>query len=70
MKYSLISQDWIADCVEIIHEAYISNEHIHDPSQCVAMVTSDELLTILLQDAIIALGGCDKTGKTVVDAVH
>ncbi len=22
MKYSLISRDWIADCVEIMHEAY------------------------------------------------
>jgi len=36
MKYSLISRDWIADCVEIMHEAYAA-------------------------DAIIALGGCDKT---------
>jgi len=22
MRYSLISRDWIADCVEIMHEAY------------------------------------------------
>ena len=22
MKYSLISRDWIADCIEIMHEAY------------------------------------------------
>lgn len=36
MRYSLISRDWIADCVEIMHEAYAA-------------------------DAIIALGGCDKT---------
>ena len=34
------------------------------------MVTSDELLIILLQYAIIALGGCDKTGKMVVNVVH
>jgi dihydroxy-acid dehydratase len=36
MKYSLISRDWIADCVEIMHEAYAA-------------------------DAVIGLGGCDKT---------
>lgn len=36
MKYSLVSRDWIADCIEIMHEAYSA-------------------------DAIIALGGCDKT---------
>lgn len=36
MKYSLVSRDWIADCVEIMHEAYSA-------------------------DAIVALGGCDKT---------
>jgi len=24
MRYSLISRDWIADCVEIMHEAYSS----------------------------------------------
>jgi len=24
MRYSLISRDWIADCVEIMHEAYAS----------------------------------------------
>ncbi|XP_064384932.1 dihydroxy-acid dehydratase-like isoform X1 [Halichondria panicea] len=36
MRYSLISRDWIADCVEIMHEAYAA-------------------------DAVIALGGCDKT---------
>lgn len=22
MRYSLISRDWVADCVEIMHEAY------------------------------------------------
>ena len=69
MKYSLISRDWIADCVEIMHEAYaaVSKYMIH-PGVCCHGYT-DELLTILLQDAIIALGGCDKTGKMVVDAV-
>jgi len=24
MRYSLISRDWIADCAEIMHEAYSS----------------------------------------------
>lgn len=36
MRYSLISRDWIADCVEIMHAGYAA-------------------------DAIISLGGCDKT---------
>ena len=36
MRYSLISRDAIADCIEIMHEGYFA-------------------------DAIITLGGCDKT---------
>ena len=36
MRYSLISRDYIADCIEIMHEGYYA-------------------------DAIITLGGCDKT---------
>ena len=24
MRYSLISRDWIADCIEIMHEAYFA----------------------------------------------
>ena len=36
MRYSLISRDTIADCIEIMHEGYFA-------------------------DAIITLGGCDKT---------
>ena len=36
MKYSLISRDYIADCVEIMHKGYMA-------------------------DALITLGGCDKT---------
>ncbi|XP_062513122.1 dihydroxy-acid dehydratase-like [Corticium candelabrum] len=36
MKYSLVSREWIADCVEIMHQAYSA-------------------------DAVIAVGGCDKT---------
>lgn len=36
MRYSLISRDYIADCMEIMHEGYMA-------------------------DAIITLGGCDKT---------
>ena len=36
MRYSLISRDSIADCIEIMHEGYFA-------------------------DAIITLGGCDKT---------
>lgn len=36
MRYSLISRDYIADCIEVMHEGYSA-------------------------DAIITLGGCDKT---------
>lgn len=36
MRYSLISRDYIADCIEIMHEGYMA-------------------------DAMITLGGCDKT---------
>lgn len=36
MRYSLISRDYIADCIEIMHEGYAA-------------------------DAMITLGGCDKT---------
>ncbi len=45
MKYSLISRDWIADCVEIMHEAYAA----------VSMCT----LTTMLSYAIIDNGGFD-----------
>lgn len=41
MRYSLISRDWVADCVEIMHEAYQA-------------------------DAMVTLGGCDKTVPGVV----
>ena len=36
MRYSLVSRDYIADCIEIMHEGYAA-------------------------DAMITLGGCDKT---------
>ena len=36
MRYSLISRDYIADCIEVMHEGYAA-------------------------DAMITLGGCDKT---------
>ena len=59
MRYSLISRDWIADCVEIMHEAY----------SAVGLVTKSNnyhqkliFSSTFIQDAIIALGGCDKTG--------
>lgn len=41
MRYSLVSRDYIADCIEIMHNGYFS-------------------------DAIITLGGCDKTVPGVV----
>lgn len=44
MKYSLPSRDWIADCIEIMHEGYRA-------------------------DAIITLGGCDKTQPGVVMSI-
>ena len=59
MRYSLISRDWIADCVEIMHEAYsaVSNAY----KQTVNIMYVQMLLCV--QDAVISLGGCDKTGK-------
>ncbi len=39
MRYSLISRDWIADCVEIMHEAYAAVSTIII-SFTVAMVSS------------------------------
>ena len=41
MKYSLISRDYIADCIEVMHEGYMA-------------------------DAIITIGGCDKTVPAAV----
>ena len=35
MRYSLISRDWIADCAEIMHEAYSSVSI----AKCLAMST-------------------------------
>ena len=38
MRYSLISRDWIADCAEIMHEAYsaVSNtcDQTHENQPC------------------------------------
>lgn len=41
MKYSLISRDYIADCIEIMHEGYLA-------------------------DAMLTIGGCDKTVPAAV----
>ena len=60
MRYSLVSRDWIADCVEIMHEAYAAVS----PMQCTCSVCMTSYCSICsIQDAIIALGGCDKTGR-------
>ena len=44
MRYSLISRDWIADCVEIMHEAYsaVSNAYV----QAVNMLYVQMLLCV------------------------
>jgi len=68
MKYSLISRDWIADCVEIMHEAYaaVSKYMVLPIICCHGYISYVSYCAMLFQDAIIALGGCDKTGKMVV----
>ena len=34
MKYSLISRDWVADCVEIMHEAYFGVSKNNNNNTC------------------------------------
>jgi len=31
MKYSLVSREWIADCIEITHSGYTGVRYVPDP---------------------------------------
>ena len=54
MRYSLISRDWIADCVEIMHEAYsaVSNAYINIVSVCTMILCVYRMLWSVLVGVI------------------
>jgi len=55
MKYSLISRDWIADCVEIMHEAYAAvSKYMVLPSICCRGYISYRVCFLLCY----AISGC------------
>ena len=51
MRYSLISRDWIADCVEIMHEGYMADA-------CITLGACDKTVP----GAVMPLARCDTSG--------
>jgi len=51
MRYSLISRDWIADCVEIMHQGYMADA-------CITLGACDKTVP----GAVMPLARCDTSG--------